>query len=242
MKIRKISKQEAEVIIINSIKDTHKKLRQASKAPTFALTYGGTYKTLMVNCGFDEVTAKQIESRYHELYKESDEWVKAHMQEAARKGYVTVAFGLRVRTPVMKQCVLGLRSTPKEAEAEKRTAGNAMGQSWCMLTNRAGIEFNTKVRNSQYKLSIRPVAHIHDAQYFLIKDDSEVIKWANENLVKAVSWQDDPAIYHPLVHLGGEFSIFYPDWAHECAIPNKVSEEELSDIVSNYLKQLKENK
>lgn len=38
MKIEEISKQEAEVEIINSIKEKHKSLRQKSKTCTFALT------------------------------------------------------------------------------------------------------------------------------------------------------------------------------------------------------------
>ena len=239
MKIEEISKQEAEVEIINSIKHRYKHLRQASKAPTFALTYAGTWSTLVKNCGFTPKEAKQIESKYHELYKESDEWVYNKMNQAAKDGYVSVAFGLRVRCPVMHQCVLGLRNTPKEAEAEKRTAGNACGQSYGLLNTRAGIQFNNDVRNSKYALDIRPVAHIHDAQYFLVRDDADVLLWANKHLVDAVSWQDDPAIYHPEVKLGGEFSVFYPDWAHECVIPNQVNKEELTQIVSNYLKEIK---
>ena len=37
-------------------------LRQDSKAPTFALTYQGTYITLMNKCGFPEPKARAIES------------------------------------------------------------------------------------------------------------------------------------------------------------------------------------
>lgn len=185
----------------------------------------------MKNFGFTEEEAKHIESRYHELYKVSDKWVADQLQQATKDGYVTCAFGLRVRTPLLKQVVKGTAKTPKEAEAEGRTAGNALGQSWCLLTNRAAIEFNDEVRNSQYKYDIKPVAHIHDAQYFLIKDDINTLLWANEHLVKAVSWQDDPVIYHPQVHLGGEFSMFFPDWAHEITVPNKCSSDELISIV-----------
>lgn len=36
MKIEEITKEKAEIEIINSIKDKYKSLRQASKAPTFA--------------------------------------------------------------------------------------------------------------------------------------------------------------------------------------------------------------
>lgn len=223
---------------INSIKSKYKHLRQESKGPTFALTYAGTYRTLMSKFGFSEERAKKIEAKYHELYKISDEWVKAHLDQASKDGYVTCAFGLRLRTPLLKQVVKGTSKTPYEAEAEGRTAGNALGQSWCLLNNRAGIEFNSLVRSSKYKYDILPVAMIHDAQYFLIRDDPEVVTWANKNLVKAVQWQDDPAIYHDVVKLGGEFSIFYPDWAHELSIPNKCDENQLIDIVNNYKETL----
>lgn len=239
MLIEEISKEQAEIEIINSIKDKHKSIRQDSKGPTFCLTYNGTHKALMDIFGFSKEESLNIEAKYHELYKESDEWVARTMEQAAIDGYVTVAFGLRVRTPVMRQCVLGLRNTPKEAEAEKRTAANACGQSYCLLNNRAAVQFNGEVQQSEYKYDIRPVAHIHDAQYFLVRDDADVLLWANSHLVKAVSWQEDPKIYHPKVKLGGEFSIFYPDWAHELTVPNIINKVELTDLCRDYVHSLK---
>lgn len=241
VKIEEISDRDALVEIINSIKKTHKDLRQMSKGPTFALTYNGTHKALMDIFGFTKEEALSVEKKYHELYKESDEWVAERMRQAAIHGYVTVAFGLRVRTPVMHQCILGLRATPKEAEAEKRTAANACGQSYGLLNSRAGVEFLSKVRKSKYRLSIRPVAQIHDAQYFLIKDDEETLLWSNKNLVEAVAWQDDPAIYHPEVKLGGEFSIFWPDWAHELSLPNNLTSENLRKLTAEYINQVSES-
>lgn len=236
--LKKAQSEDEKVNIINSIKGRYKTLRQASKTPTFALTYQGTYRTLMSKCGFSEEEAKHIEKQYHDLYKESDEWVAKQINQASHDGYVTAAFGLRVRTPLLKQTIRKTRKTPYEAEAEGRTAGNALGQSWCLLNNRAGIEFNKAVRNSPYRLLIKPCAQIHDAQYFLVKDDPEVILWANNHLVHAVQWQDDPAIWHDQVKLGGEFSMFYPDWAHELSIPNDCTEEQLYQLTSKYLEEL----
>ena len=84
------------------------------------------------------------------------------------------------------------------------------------------------------------MAQIHDAQYFLIKDEADALLFANKNLVKAVSWQDDSAIKNEKVKLGGEFSIFYPNWSKECVIPNKVnSYDELSLVINKYLKECK---
>lgn len=216
---------------INSIQHKYKSLRSDSKAPTFLLTYGGTYMGLMKNCGFSEEKAKTTEKRYHDLYVVSDMWVQAKLDEAAKTGYVTAAFGLRVRTPLLAQVLRGTCKTPYEAEAEGRTAGNALGQSWCLLNNRAGSEFMRKVRASEFRLDIRPSIHIHDAQYFMIRDNMDTLQFTNKHLVEAVNWQDHPDIAHPEVGLGGELSLFYPTWANEIEIPNHATPEEVHQII-----------
>lgn len=216
---------------INSIQHKYKSLRSDSKAPTFLLTYGGTYMGLMKNCGFSEEKAKTTEKRYHDLYVVSDMWVQAKLDEAAKTGYVTAAFGLRVRTPLLAQVLRGTCKTPYEAEAEGRTAGNALGQSWCLLNNRAGSEFMRKVRASEFRLDIRPCIHIHDAQYFMIRDNMDTLQYTNKHLVEAVNWQDHPDIAHPEVGLGGELSLFYPTWANEIEIPNHATPEEVHQII-----------
>lgn len=190
----------------------------------------------------DEPTAKQVEKAYHDLYKVSDAWVQDKLNKASKDGYVTVAFGLRVRTPLLNQVVRGCSKTPHEADSEGRTAGNSLGQSWCLLTVRAGIECNKELRDSSYRLNILPVCTIHDALYYLVKDDADSILWLNEHLVKAISWQEDPAIAHDKVKLEGELSIFFPDWSHECGVPNNVKTvEELSKIIQDYLESLSQH-
>lgn len=221
------------VASINAIAKLYPKQRQDSKTPTFLLTYGGTYMGIMQQCGFTEEKAKLVESRYHTLYKASDDWVQAKLDQAAKDGYVTAAFGLRVRTPLLHQVVRRTSRTPYEAEAEGRTAGNALGQSWCLLNSRASSEFMTKVReHPDYRLKIRPCSQIHDASYYLIDDDIDILMFLNEHLVKAVNWNDHPDIYHPEVGLGGEVSIFYPTWKEEIIIHNSATESEIRDAVA----------
>lgn len=219
------------VMSINSIEVLYKDYRKDSKAPTFLLTYGGTYMGLMKNCGFPESKAKMVEKRYHDLYVVSDQWVQAKLDQAAKDGYVTAAFGLRVRTPLLSQVLRGTSKTPYEAEAEGRTAGNALGQSWCLLNSRAASEFMGKVRKSEYRLDIRPSMHIHDAQYYLVRDNMETTLYVNKHLVKAVQWQDHPDIAHPDVHLGGDLSIFYPTWANEIVIPNYATAAQITEVI-----------
>lgn len=230
----------SSVVSINSIEKKYKPLRQESKAPTFALTYQGTFKTLMTNCGFTEELAKKIEVSYHELYVVSDQWVADKLDEASRVGYVTVAFGLRLRTPLLKQVVRGNSKTPFEAEAEGRTAGNALGQSYCLLNSRAWVEFMQKVRQSKYRLDIRPCAQIHDAGYALVRDDIVIVSYMNEHLVKAVQWQEDPAIQHDEVKLGGELSIFHPTWEKEIVIPNGKQGDEIYEVIEAHMKKLEQ--
>ncbi len=227
---------------INSIAKKYPSLRQDSKVPTFSLTYAGTYITIMKSQGWSEEKSKKVESSYHTLYEVSDKYIADKLDAATKDGYITAAFGLRVRTPLLKQVILGTGKTPHEAEAEGRTAGNALGQSWCLLNTRAGSEFMGKVRRSRFCLSIRPCAQIHDAQYYMVRDNVKAIKYANDNVVKACEWQDDPAIYHPEVKLGGEFTVFYPDWSKECDLPNGASENEIRETVVEFWNKHHEKK
>lgn len=227
---------------INSIAKKYPSLRQDSKVPTFSLTYAGTYITIMKSQGWSEEKSKKVESSYHTLYEVSDKYIADKLDAATKDGYITAAFGLRVRTPLLKQVIRGTGKTPHEAEAEGRTAGNALGQSWCLLNTRAGSEFMGKVRRSRFCLSIRPCAQIHDAQYYMVRDNVKAIKYANDNVVKACEWQDDPAIYHPEVKLGGEFTVFYPDWSKECDLPNGASENEIRETVVEFWNKLHEKK
>lgn len=226
---------------INSIAKKYKQYRQDSKAPTFALTYQGTYMTLMNNCGFSKELAQAIENAYRKMYKVSIKWVQDRLEKATKDGYITVAFGLRVRTPLLKQSILGTKKTPREVEAEGRTAGNAMGQSYCLLNNRAASEFMGKVRKSEYRLDIKPCAHIHDAQYYLVRDRGfGPLMFMNEHLPKAVAWQDDPEIYHDQVKLSGSVEIFHPNWNHGFDIPANCNEATIIEKIKSHREDLQE--
>jgi DNA polymerase-1 len=215
---------------INSIKSMYPDVRQHSKAPTFALTYQGTWHTLVNNIGMTAYDAKAVEANYHVMYAVSDQWVQTRLDQASKDGYVTVAFGLRVRTPILGQTIRGKKSTPYEAGAEGRTAGNAMGQSYGMLNNYAGIKFQERTIKSEYALEVRPMAHIHDAQYMLIKNNVGCVKWVNDNLIDCMAWQDLPELHHDTVKIGAELDIFYPDWSKSTTIPNHATKQEILDL------------
>lgn len=238
MEVIEITETEYRVGVINSIQKTSKPLRQESKAPTFALQYGGTYRTLMNNSGFEESVAKAIETNYHKTYSVTRDWEVKLIDQASRDGYVTCAFGLRLRTPLLKQSLLNANVTPQAALAETRTAINAVQQSWGLLNTRAGTAFMSKVRCSDFKLDIRPSSQIHDSQYFIIRNNLDTLHWLNENLVPEVKWNNDPVIFHEKIPLGGNLSVFYPSWDKELEIPNDISKDTMLTLVSNYLAKL----
>lgn len=215
---------------INSIEDKYGKLRQRSKGPTFLLTYGGTYHGL-INLGFTKEEAKAIEDSYHALYQISDDWVQDKIEKACENGYTDVAFGLRLRTPILGQCIYNPDYLPYQAKKEGRTMGNAHGQSYGMLNNRAAIELEKRLLDSPYRYDILPISHIHDAQYFMVRDDIDAILWLNKNLVECMEWQELPEIAHDKVKLGGGLSLFYPTWANEIKLKNNITRDELLALV-----------
>lgn len=223
-------------------KDHPKKhLRQDSKAPTFALTYQGTAHTLMTNLGWSEEKAKAVEANYHELYKVSDQYIQSRLKQASIDGYVEVAFGLRLRTPLLAQVMFGGSKMPYQAAAEGRTAGNAMGQSYGLLNNRAAVAFWEAVWASEYRYDILPIALIHDAIYPLIRDNPEVMEFANRELIKAMRWQELPEIQHDTVKLGAALDVFWPSWANGITLPNDAGVEQIIEVCTEakqeYLKK-----
>jgi DNA polymerase-1 len=229
------------VASINSIEKLFPKLRQISKGPTFCLTYQGTFIALM-GLGFTKEEAKNIELNYHNLYAVSDAWVYDKMLEASTKGYTTLAFGLRLRTPILGQTILGGGNTPYEAASEGRTMGNALGQSYGMLNNRAAIEYYKRLMKSPYKYDVKPISHIHDAQYFLVRNNVNIVKWHNDNLIECMEWQNLPEITHPTVKLGGNPELYYPHWAAKVSLPNKSTTQEIISVCKKHLEKLKEKK
>lgn len=211
---------------VNALKETHDELRSLSKAVTFALGYDGTPHTLMNNSGFSYAEAHGIYDNYAKLYSVSKQWSEDKKQEAAKNGYVDMAFGLRLRTPLLNKTILNTRNTPYVATKEAKTLNNAAsGQSYGLLTNRSMNATMQRVWNSKYRLDILPVAMIHDANYFLVRANTDAVKFLNDVLCEEMSWQELSEIQHETVHLSAELELFYPSWATPIPCENNSSEE-----------------
>jgi DNA polymerase-1 len=217
---------------VNTIQKDYDADRGRSKPVHFAMQYQGTWATLMKNCGFSEQESKDIEANYQTLYKKSFDWVHEKTQQASRDGYATAAFGLRIRCPLLGKTVLNSRATLRQAAAEARTLGNAIsGQSYGLLNGRASVEVMRQVRKDKFlRTRIKQCAHIHDAQYFYVKDDFNAIAWLNHALPKAMRWQDLPELKHDRISLPAELDIFYPSWAEPFQLDNDLTPEQIKEV------------
>ena len=216
---------------INSIKKVFPDIRQLAKSPAFALQYAGTWRTLHKNLGFPEEDAKRIEAGFRKMYKVSEDWVNEKVELACKQGYVDLAFGLRIRTPLLQQVIWGGPKMPQEAAGEARTLGNAVsGQSYGLLNNRACNEFMAKVWASPYRYDVIPIAMIHDSIYLLIRDRVDIVAWVNEELPKSMSWQELPEIQHPDVKLSAELDVHYKGWHQPITLPNHATIREILEI------------
>lgn len=213
------------VASINSIAEKYPEFRQKSKAPTFLLTYQGTSHGLMNSLGLSKEDAESIEKNYHELYVVSDEWVAKRLQQACIDGYVTGAFGLRLRTPLLK--MNGPGKLHYKAAAEGRTAGNMLGQSYGMLNSRAANEFRERVWASPYRYDILLCGQIHDAIYIIWRNTVAITHWVNTNIIACMEWSGLVELQHPVVKVGAELDIFFPDWAHPVTLKNKMSKAKI---------------
>lgn len=216
---------------VNSIKKDFPDIRQKAKAPSFALQYNGTWRTIQRTLGCSPKKAQEIEINYKKLYPGLEEFSRKNMEHAQKYGYVKCAFGLKLRTPRLASAY-GRELTP-EQETEGRSCSNAVTQSWGMLMNRALIEFREIVQASEYRDSIRFSNAIHDAGYLCIKNDIDVIKFANDEFIKCMLWQEDPLIASDEVKMGAELDLG-KSWDKQYTLPNGASKEDIIEFLTEH--------
>lgn len=228
---KEITKEQYLVGVTNSISEKYPNLRSKSKGPTFALQYLGTEYTLHKKSGFPMEQAEQIYKAFHELYKVSGEFNEKNKQFMIEHGYVECAFGLKLRTPIIAKCILNTSRTPYEATAEVRSANNAVTQSWGMLLNRAMIATNQRIIDAGLENDILPINMIHDAGYFLVREDPNHIKFLNDVLIEEMSWNDHPAIKSEEVLMEAELDLGVR-WSTVETLKNNASISEINEFLS----------
>jgi len=210
-----------------TIKEKAPDLRQKSKSVTFALAYGGTHFTVMDSLGVTEDEAKNIVENYHELYsgvvKYYNKWVD---DTIANKCIGNTPHGLKIRCPEL------LSNDDTVAEKARRSYTNALIQGLAgQLTVKALNRIQLRIEEEGLIDDVKLFLTIHDAIYVLVKDDTSIIKKANDLIIGEMikDYKEDQ-----LVKNKANLDIGY-SWDKQEELPNNASEEEIKDI----LKELK---
>ena len=211
------------------IKKEYGEVRGKSKGPSFAMQYGCGPGKIQQLLKCTKGKADQVYSAFHNLYSGLAEFGQKNKIQGMTNGFVTGAFGLRLRTPKLKSHKSGTREST-EVGSEARSASNMVTQSWGMLMNRAFIEFNNRLEKSPYINKVRLINTIHDATYLLVKAEPEVMHWVNINLIECMEWQEG-LIKSDEVKIGAELD-FGLDWAHQETLHNRASIEEIKEFLN----------
>jgi len=85
------------------IKEHHSDKRKKSKAPRFAMQYGGNAYTLHVNENIPLSEAEEIYDKFKKLHSGLFEWGEKQLQLAVKYGYIKSADGWRLYLPKFKE-------------------------------------------------------------------------------------------------------------------------------------------
>lgn len=219
---------------INSIAEVYEALRQKSKAPTFALNYGGTYLTLHKNSGIPIDEAMSIEEGHKEMYKVLHAWGEENKLLMTQQGYITGAYGLKIRTPMLAKSLINAKVTPSIVKAEFRSGNNAVTQSHGLMTTVAGTKFKEMLDDSIFRDNVLIINFIHDAVYLLIKEDLATIQWVNEKLIECMVNAGDEQVEagKHIVPIEANLDIG-KTWADQHQLPNRMTNNELREILKD---------
>ena len=90
---------ELEELTDDEISTIHKDKRQASKAPRFAMQYGGNAYTLHMNEGIPMGRALEIEKGFRELHEGLYQWGNVIFMTSVNKGYIESVDGWKLKLP-----------------------------------------------------------------------------------------------------------------------------------------------
>lgn len=208
---------------VNSIQTEAKDLRQMSKAPSFALQYGGGIQPIMKALSCSEAKAQEIYDAYWGLYPELKDYSDATEQMAEDKGYVTGFFGLKLRAANIKA------KDNKARSKEVRTLNNMRSQSSAMLVTTALDKTQEWIETEDLIDDVMQNATVHDSIYGIVKEDANIIAELNKVLIGNMCVKYDGMIVENLASLELGRS-----WKDLTEIPNNIT----SDEVQTYLDKI----
>ena len=192
-----------------------KAIRQKGKPATFGLSYGAFPPKVAAGLKISLPAAEAIFNSYHNvLYpgitKYREEYVLPTVQQHGR-----IHMGL------------GCYITSEKPDRDIRTLNNATCQFWSILTLLSINKMHQLIDEADLAEEVQCISSIYDSIYFIVKEDPEIIKWTNDNLITCMvkDFMIDQTIKNEATA-----EIGY-DWATMHQIPNHATTSEITSVL-----------
>ena len=168
------------------------------------------------------------------MYAEADAYVAARLEEAADKGYLEVAYGLRVHCYGITRALLNSRNTPYLIQKYLRTLGNAIGQSYGQLNTDAAYKFLMRVYEAGLQHKVHLIGLIHDALYVHWETSNELTAWVNKNLTECMADVHEHKELNHVIKLSADLDLFVESWATPHTLPHNLLPEDVPMELQKY--------
>lgn len=163
---------------------------------------------------------ESIYNIYHnELYSDVTKFREEHVLKVAKQeGKVYLGLGLYLKTD--------------RPEQDIRTLFNAKMQFWSLLTLLTITKMNRLIKANNLQKDIQVIATIYDSIYFNVRNNTQTIKWLNDNLIPIMVKDfltEQPVKNKANVDIGKSF-------AQQIELPNNASEKHIQmqlDVINH---------
>jgi len=214
-----VTKEECDII-----KKEAPDLRQDGKQVTFGLAYGATEHSVSHSLGISLDDAKVILNNYWKAYPGVRKYYTKYLMGAKNtKNIVLTPHGLKIRAPE-------LQATDELARAKaERSVQNALiqGLGGQLMVSRL-VLMQEAIEEQGYTEDVQIVNTIHDAVYFYIREDAEIIKWVNDVLIGDIMVRDYKE--NQLIENKAELEIG-PNWATQVELVPFCPVEDIEEVL-----------
>lgn len=191
-----------------------KALRQKSKPITFKLAYLG-----MPDAHKGGVITEGIYNGYHDkiypnIMRQVNDYILPTVKEHKR---IHLGMGFYIKSD--------------KPDKDVRTLNNALNQFWSILTALAISELHARLDAQLVNPNdIQVTSTIYDSVYGIVKDDAELIKWLNDQIVEIMI---KDFIKGQVVPNEAALEVG-TNWANMTELPNGCSQEHIEEVLRGY--------
>jgi len=140
-----------------------------------------------------------------------------------KDGYYVTPYGLKVRAPEINAM------DESKAQSAIRTAQNTLFQGTGAMTMIDSLNrFQNLIEENGYDEDVILITTIHDSVYMYIREDTAIIKWVNENLIREMVKDLFP---NQLISNDAELDIGYA-WSQHETISKTATEAEIAEVLT----------